>query len=229
MLEIQLSSITPADVKTLQRHIGSQLSFLGWDSCTWIKHEDVTYTALLRTRTCFAALKNKYYNKNKLSFFTPAHTGQYSIFLYFLSHTLKIDAPDSGLQAGVYSLNKMLHSVDLFYEVELPSIFYLDHPLGSVIGRASFQDYFQFRQHCTIGNNKGKFPTFGKNVHLWSGVTIVGNCTVGDHVVFSSGTYVKDQDIPSHSLVFGRSPNLIIKEQDPKIASRSEFFNIQIP
>ena len=37
----------------------------------------------------------------------------------------------------LYALNKAMASVDLFYQVELPDIFTFDHPLGSVMGRAS--------------------------------------------------------------------------------------------
>jgi serine O-acetyltransferase len=224
MFEMCLTSLRTPEVSRLREHVGRQLAFLGWDANLWKDHEDNVYKALKRLRNCFQALKNKYYNKNGSIPFSPSHTGQYAIFLYYLSHTLKTHANSSQFASGVYALNKMLHSVDLFYEIELPNIFYLDHPLGSVIGRASFQDYFQFRQNCTVGNNKGIFPTFGKNVQLWSNVTVVGNCTVGDHVVFASGSYVKDQDIPSFSLVFGRSPNLTIKAQDPETAQNSSFF-----
>ena len=46
----------------------------------------------------------------------------------------------------LYALNKAMASVDLFYQVELPDIFTFDHPLGSVMGRASYSDYFTFSQ-----------------------------------------------------------------------------------
>ena len=208
----------------LRRHVGKQLEFLGWEANDSADFNDTVHTALKRTFKCFSHLKSRYYKKDGVPFFSPAHTGQYSIFLYYLAHSLHVELESSNLASGVYALNKMLHNVDLFYEIELPEIFYLDHPLGSVIGRASFKDYFQFRQNCTVGNNKGRFPAFGTNVHLWSGVTIVGNCSVGDHVVFSAGTYVKDQDIPSFSIVFGRSPDLIIKAREPNEARKSAYF-----
>lgn len=170
--------------------------------------------ALDRTAYCFSRINNKYYKHDGIPSLDPSHTGQYTIFLYFLANSLyAINTNGSGIAPKVYALNKMLHCVDIFYEINLPNIFYLDHPVGSVIGRASFSDYFQFRQHCTVGNNHGKFPRFGKNVQLWSGVTILGNCHVGDNVIFSSATFVKDEDIPSGSVVFGNSPNLVIKDR----------------
>lgn len=36
-------------------------------------------------------------------------------------------------------------------------------------------------------------------------------CHIGDNVTLGAGALVKDTDIPSNSIVFGQSPNLIIK------------------
>lgn len=227
MLEIPLTHPSRKEIASLQNLLGKQLDFFGVDLAAWETQNDAIRAALQRLSICFSALKNKYFNRNDSPVFSPNHTGQYCIFLYILSRVLKANVQDECLASSIYALNKMLHSVDLFYDVELPDVFYLDHPLGSVIGRGSFSNYFQFRQNCTVGNNRGIFPTFGFNVQLWSGVTIVGNCKIGDHVVFSAGAYVKDQDIPSHSIVFGRSPNLVIKARNPEESMRSDFFKFE--
>ncbi len=42
---------------------------------------------------------------------------------------------------------------------------------------------------------------------------IIGDCHIGDNVTIGAGALVKDEDIPSNSLVFGQSPNLIIKKK----------------
>jgi serine O-acetyltransferase len=47
-----------------------------------------------------------------------------------------------------------------------------------------------------------------------AGAKVMGNSNIGDYVVFSANCYVKDQDIPSQSIVFGASPRLIIKRKD---------------
>lgn len=56
---------------------------------------------------------------------------------------------DTVLADKIYYLNKMMNSVDLFYEIELPMHFGLEHPLGTIMGRAKFGDYFYFYQQCT--------------------------------------------------------------------------------
>ncbi len=66
-------------------------------------------------------------------------------------------------------------------------------------------------QNCTVGGNKGFYPTLGKNFRMMSGSKILGESNVGDNVTLAANTYVKDTDIPDNSLVFGNSPNLIIK------------------
>lgn len=178
-----------------------------------------------RIEKCFAQIKNKYYSINKKVFFNPYQSSQYCIFLYFLANTIWNEFQENLVCDKLFYLNKTLNSIDLFYKVEMPAIFYLDHPVGSVIGRGKFADFFQFRQNCTVGNNKGYYPEFGRNVHLWSGVTIVGKCLIGDNVTFASGCYVKDQDIPANSYVFGRSPALVIKEKKGKELGESDFFH----
>ena len=171
-------------------------------------------TALRKCERCFAVTPNKYYTRDGKAYFNPFHSGQYTIFLYFLSHAVFTEHPERrSLADRLYYLNKALNGLDLFYEVEMPDVFFLDHPVGSVLGRAQYGTSFSFSQNCTVGNNKGIFPIIGNNVQMMSGSKILGNCSIGDNAIIAANTYVKDTNIPSDSLVFGDSPNLIIKNQ----------------
>ena len=55
----------------------------------------------------------------------------------------------------IYYLNKILHSIDCYFEIKLPTKFGVEHPLGSVLGRASYSEGLFIYQGCTIGGNKG--------------------------------------------------------------------------
>lgn len=170
--------------------------------------------ALARSVNCFGHIRNKYYRRDGQTCFDPFHSGQYSIFLYYLSNTISALGPQHrSLADRVYYLNKALNSVDLYHEVELPKIFFLDHPLGSVLGRARYSDFFSFSQDCTVGNNKGVYPRLGENVSMMSGAKVLGDCDIGSHVILSANCYVKDTSIPSCSIVFGSSPDLVIKQK----------------
>lgn len=41
---------------------------------------------LEKIKTCFKGIQNKYFRKNDLLYFTPNHSGQYLIYLYFFSN-----------------------------------------------------------------------------------------------------------------------------------------------
>ena len=165
---------------------------------------------LLKLEFCFEQNPNKYYHRDGKAYFNPFHSGQYTVFLYFFSRLVFLSG-NSILADKIYYLNKIMNSCDLFYEVELPDYFSLDHPHGTVMGRAKYSNGLSFAQYSTVGNNKGIYPVIGKNCRMCMNSAIIGDCHIGDNVTIGAGTLVKDTDIPSNSLVFGQSPNLIIK------------------
>lgn len=164
----------------------------------------------------FIHSNNKYYFRDGEAYFSPFHSGQYCIFLYYLAR--RIAHPEEGLgdkmlADKLYYLNKALNSVDLFYEINLPAHFGVEHPLGSVMGRATYGDEFFFYQGCTVGGNHHVYPVIGDNVKMCANSTILGNSHIGNNVTLGAGALVKDQDVPENSNVFGQSPNLIIKQK----------------
>lgn len=117
----------------------------------------------------------------------------------------------------VYYLNKIMHSNDWFYEISLPEHFLCEHPLGSVLGRASYGDYFVVYQGTTVGGNRcGRklfYPILGHNIVLYANATVLGHTNIGNNVIISADSYIIDEKIPDNCIVFGKSPNLIIKEK----------------
>jgi serine O-acetyltransferase len=169
-------------------------------------------------RRCMVAISStndKYLKLDGAAEFKSEHSGCWSIFLYYLSNSLTNFAKKEAEQ--IYYLNKILHSVDWYCEIELPDHFMVEHPLGSILGRAHYGDYLFIFQGVTIGGNNQAYPTIGTKVCFYSDAKVVGNSHIGDNVVFGANTYVKDEDIPSNSIVFGSSPNLIIKQDTEKI------------
>ena len=168
----------------------------------------------------FSCSENKYFfveeGDVKCCRFNPYHAIQYMIFLYYLSHDIYKNANIGQLCDKIYYLNKIFHSVDLFYAIELPAHFGAEHPLGSVMGRAKYGNGFIFYQGCTVGGTRDKngnlfYPELGENVRMYSNSSILGNCHIGNNVNIRAGCIVKNQDVPSNITIFGQSPNLIIK------------------
>jgi serine O-acetyltransferase len=139
------------------------------------------------------------------------HTDQYAAFLCFLGRSLFSEG-SAELAAKVYAVNKALHALDVFYEVEMPNIFAFQHPVGTVLGRGLFADYLFVYQRCSIGSNlAGKYPRLGEGVVMFGGSAIIGDCSVGPNTWLSVGATVMDESVPGNCIVFGCSPHLVVK------------------
>lgn len=182
------------------------------------------YFGAARSRAlhCFAAINNKYFHKGVIN---PLHTGQYALFLCFLAREA-YKCGDSEAAGKIYYLNKVLHGFDIFYEVDIPQVFFMEHPVGTVLGRATYSDRLFVGQNVTVGGNKGKYPTIGENVALHAGSIVVGDTHIGNNVEVSAGAFIKDETIPDNCLVFGSSPNIVVKHRsEVEMIERLYYFN----
>ena len=183
------------------------------------EEEDVLCSGNLLKEAEYKAIKalsgfnNKYFN----SLVNPFNSVMYCNYLYWTSHLLYSDGAIQ-IADKVYYLNKMLNSVDLFYEIKLPNIWSCEHPVGSIMGRAEYGDYFFYYQGCTVGGSRhrGKlyYPAIGEHVTMFSDSKILGSAHIGNNVILASNAYVINQNVPDNSIVFGQSPNIIIKPND---------------
>lgn len=179
--------------------------------------------ALAACEDNFSHSENKYYFTElggaKMCRFNPYHSVQYMTFLYYLSHDIYKNANAGQLCDKIYYLNKIFHSADLFYAIDLPEQFGAEHPLGAVMGRADYSNGFFFYQGCTVGGTYDKagnihYPIIEENVKMYANSSILGKCHIGKNVQIGAGALVKNQDVPDNSIVFGQSPNLIIKKRN---------------
>lgn len=159
--------------------------------------------ALARLEHCFSYVANKYFFDGQQSVFSHLHGDQYCIWLYYLSNTLFRQGAPSSLCAKLFLLNKALHGCDIFYEVELPSVFLVVHPLGTVLGRGQYDDFFVSYQRCGVGSNHDIYPSFGKHVTLRPGSAVLGNSSIGSNCQIAAESLVIDRDVPENSIYFG--------------------------
>ena len=121
----------------------------------------------------------------------------------------------------------------LSFKINLPLRTCIDHPLGSVIGSSvqfNKDKMFFFTTNCTIGGNfqkngEFKYPNIDGDLIMLANSTLIGNCIIKEKVILSNGCYVKDEGTLENVLVFGRSPNLILKNIPEKINPYFEKFN----
>lgn len=151
--------------------------------------------------------------------FSSYHTVAWNVFLYYLANSLaNCTTKKCEREAGVvYYLNKVMHANDWFYGIQLPKHFWAEHPVGSVLGRAQYGDYFFVYQGTTVGGNRKDcklyYPTIGNHVVMYANSTILGDCKIGNNVIISANAYLINEEIPDNSIVFGSSPQVVIKEK----------------
>lgn len=171
---------------------------------------------LQRVEHCFSHIADRYFFDGERVLFNHLHGDQYGMFLYYLSNTLYREGEDVSVCAKLFALNKALHGVDAFYEVELPDIFRWVHPLGTVLGRGSYGNFFLVYQRCGIGSNKGVYPKMGKFCSMHPGSSVLGSCDVGDRCELGAEALLLDRSLPEGTLYVGRPGSFreIHKEPD---------------
>jgi serine O-acetyltransferase len=113
------------------------------------------------------------------------------------------------------------------YDTKLPDIFLIFHGVGTMLGKATYNDFFVALQGCTIGMNRGKYPIMDKGVALTAHASLIGNCNVGKLVTISSYTSVIDKNIETSNVVFKNNNGELVCK--PSVNSYAQsFFNIEI-
>ena len=90
----------------------------------------------------------------------------------------------------------------------MPSVFIVVHPLGTVLGRANYNDNMVFYQGVTIGaTHEGVYPKFSGNNILYSNSSVIGSCNIGKNVIMGANSNIVNTDILENKTVLGNYPN----------------------
>ncbi len=183
----------------------------------------ITEKALLRLSKIFKHINNKYYSQNFENSFNYLHSDHYAMYIYLLSQEANLTLNNENYANRFFYFNKIKHSIDIYHKVKLPEIFLFVHPVGTVIGNGSFDNFLAIYQGVTVGGKVGefKYPQIGKDVTLYANSTLIGDCKIGDHVIIGANTLLIEQEVPSGHLAIGQHPNNKIlpfeQKQDEKL------------
>ncbi len=176
--------------------------------------------ALARLNKCINAVKM--WRENEFDYL---HSSQYCIYLYYLSNTIWRKTNDRTAPTKIFLLNKALNAIDMFYEVEMPDIFFIGHSAGIVLAKATYGNYFVLYQNSTVGKNHGDAPVIEEGVVMYPNTAIIGRCHVGKNTIISQGTGIINQDTPGNSMAFhGDNGKLTFKP--PKRDILKDLFRI---
>jgi len=134
--------------------------------------------------------------------FNYLHSSQYCQFIYYLSNTIWNNERDDLAATRLFLLNKSLNSIDLFYEIQMPEIFFIGHSVGIVLAKATYGNYLVLYQNSTVGRHLSRVPVLGEGVILYPNTAVIGGSVVEDGAVISQGTSVLDRHVPAKSLAF---------------------------
>lgn len=169
--------------------------------------------ALERLEHCFVRVANKYFFDGSEAVFDHLHGDQYAMWLYLLANELHRQRGPAHACKKLFLLNKALHGCDIYYEVELPAVFLLVHPLGTVLGRGRYDDYLLVYQRCGVGSNRDVYPTLDRHVTLRPGSAVLGRSTVGDCSTIAAESLLLDRDLAAGSVYIGNPRDHTIRPQ----------------
>ena len=162
--------------------------------------------ALTRLEKCMSGIQRKYFNHYGQVEFNHLNSDHMATFLYLLANTIWEETKNPRIPTKLFYLNKLMNSLDLYFSVKLPEVFFLVHPMGSVIGNAHYGNFLAIYQGCTVGAVDGIYPRFGEGTILFAGATVLGNTVCGDNVTFAARSFVINSEIPENSVVTGSFP-----------------------
>ncbi len=221
-----LNSIRSLKNEDLAAYITKQLNHFFPDNQLVSEQEVLKAVKISEERIyyCFQNIRKKYFHSEGTTHFNHLISDQYCMYLYMLSNFYYRETKEEQLATKLYYLNKIVHSVDIFYTSQLPDIFLLVHPLGTIIGRATFSDYFIAYQGCTVGClNEGIFPTFTGKTIMYANSSVLGDSVIGDNVCFAANATVINKNIESNKIVIGSSPTLVTRPNTKSIEERPPF------
>ena len=210
--------ITSINIEDITNYVALQCNYHFPDEKSVVPSEliDSVKNVLDKIEFCFQHVNLDYYNKNNHPFFNHLNGDHYCVFLSYLTRYIYIKSENINLASKIFLLNKSLHGIDSFYGINLPDIFIVCHPLGTVLGNAQYKDRMIFYQNVTVGStSKGIYPKFSSQTILYSNSSVIGDCRIGKNVIIGANSSVINLDVQDNSVVLGSYPNnRFIKSKD---------------
>lgn len=190
--------------------------------------------ALQRLEYCFQHISFPAYCDEKgQTHFSHLHADQYAQFLYYFSNSLWKTSENKVLCDKMLQLNKTLNSIFMSYKGKFPDIFFLGHPLGTILGNADYSDFLVVFQNVTVNTSVdaegNSAPHLGKGLFLGAGAKIIGNKTVGDRVSIGVDALIYDEEVGNDKVVLrDRDGKVQVLDRKKEKCMAQNYFNVDI-
>ncbi len=217
--------------RSFRRSLGGEalVDYLARQLAAWFPDDaplrigPVVAEAVDRAYHCFAHVRHPAFGDDDHVYFDHLHGDQYSAFVYYASNSA-YRASDETLAKKLFLLNRALFGFYCLYDTLLPPVMWLNHALGTVIGRGTYGNYLLVTQNVTLGKDRDAAPVLGEGVVIYGGALVAGATTIGDRTVVAANASVVNADVPGYSVVAGSSPDLVIRPRKRELAE--SFFDL---
>jgi serine O-acetyltransferase len=156
--------------------------------------------------------------------FNVLQSSQHAIYLYFLANTIFRQAGDTAAATRLFLMNKAFNGIDLFYEIEMPEVFYIGHSVGIVLAKATYGNYLVLYQNSTVGRHKDQIPVIGDRVVLYPNTAVIGRSVVESDCVISQGTSIINKRVPAGQMAFRAGDELAFSPRPDDLLK--EYFRL---
>ncbi|WP_395671813.1 hypothetical protein [Phenylobacterium sp.] len=156
--------------------------------------------------------------------FNVLQSSQHTIFLYYLANTIWRRSGETAAPTRLFLVNKAFNGIDLFYEIAMPSRFYIGHSVGIVLAKATYGEHLVLYQNSTVGRHKDQIPVIGDRVILYPNSAVIGRAVVEADAVISQGTSVINARVPAGRMAFRGPEGLVYRPRPDDLLG--EYFRL---
>jgi serine O-acetyltransferase len=207
----------------LARYVSAQCANFFPDGDEIAISSSVVDRALDRLEYCFSRIVLARYQNSQGAVFSHLDSDQYLVFLWFLSNELwrSENVRDA---SKVFLLNKALHSFNCMYDCPLPDIFLIVHGVGTVLGKAKYENFLMVYQGCTVGAVGGRdYPILGRGAALGAGAKVIGNCNIGAFASVGAGTVLYNRLVEERQTIFRGADGVLVRRKSSAPLSEVGF------
>lgn len=203
----------------LFEYVGRQVNAYFPDKCILGGDKRAFDFALERSEYCFQHMKVRGYSEKGQAKFYHLHMDQYSVFLYYYANSIWKLGGEKIIADKLILLNRALSGMWCSYKNNLPDIFFLMHPVGTVLGNANYSNYLVVLQNVTVNTiedeNGNLALNIGKGCFLSAGAKVIKKSTIGDWCTVGENTVLHSTPLSDGQLAYvDKEGRLNIKKYD---------------